>query len=66
MFTIFGILMGKDPIKVLEEVEPHLAASFTYRKGDRFLGFSFTMIRLYGSQITPYKFPKFLSPKIFI
>lgn len=47
-------------------MKSYLTMSSAHRKGDWFLGADYTVIRLYGLEMAPYRIPKLLTPRIFI
>jgi hypothetical protein len=65
MYMAFSIINGRESDRMLDEIKPYLYTSNLHKRGDWFLAEVYTVVRLYGSEIPPYKLPKLLTPRVF-
>ena len=62
---VYKLILEEEFPRICQDLEENLHPVTEQQIGDWILYKDFTMIIIYGSEKSPYKLPKFLTPRIF-
>lgn len=65
VYPVTTMLLGSPPPKISADIRRFPQLSKQYKVGDWYLYQNHTEIRIYGCELPPYKFPKYLPMRLF-